>query len=132
MPPRPKARSGLVEWKQEAVIVRGPYALVAQLDRASDFESEGREFESLRARQSPLLQLLDRPLLDEAPSVALAHRRQRNESAIFHELFYGECQPLDLRLYLFRLLAASRRAFARAVGIRRCRELQDGYPLSRN
>jgi hypothetical protein len=29
-------------------------ALVAQLDRASDFESEGREFESLRARQSTL------------------------------------------------------------------------------
>jgi hypothetical protein len=28
-----------------------PHALVAQLDRASDFESEGREFESLRARQ---------------------------------------------------------------------------------
>ena len=28
-----------------------PDALVAQLDRASDFESEGREFESLRARQ---------------------------------------------------------------------------------
>jgi hypothetical protein len=28
-----------------------PFALVAQLDRASDFESEGREFESLRARQ---------------------------------------------------------------------------------
>ena len=27
-------------------------ALVAQLDRASDFESEGREFESLRARQT--------------------------------------------------------------------------------
>src|SRR5437016_4528426 len=27
-------------------------APVAQLDRASDFESEGREFESLRARQS--------------------------------------------------------------------------------
>ncbi len=26
------------------------HALVAQLDRASDFESEGREFESLRAR----------------------------------------------------------------------------------
>jgi hypothetical protein len=26
-------------------------ALVAQLDRASDFDSEGREFESLRARQ---------------------------------------------------------------------------------
>src|SRR5690606_4783641 len=26
---------------------------VAQLDRASDFESEGREFESLRARQRP-------------------------------------------------------------------------------
>ena len=28
------------------------HALVAQLDRASDFESEGREFESLRARQN--------------------------------------------------------------------------------
>jgi hypothetical protein len=26
-----------------------PYAPVAQLDRASDYESEGREFESLRA-----------------------------------------------------------------------------------
>ena len=30
-------------------------ALVAQLDRASDFESEGREFESLRARHSSLV-----------------------------------------------------------------------------
>ena len=29
-------------------------ALVAQLDRASDFDSEGREFESLRARQARL------------------------------------------------------------------------------
>jgi hypothetical protein len=31
---------------------RFKFALVAQLDRASDFESEGREFESLRARQN--------------------------------------------------------------------------------
>jgi hypothetical protein len=31
----------------------GRCALVAQLDRAPDFESGGREFESLRARQSP-------------------------------------------------------------------------------
>jgi hypothetical protein len=30
------------------------FALVAQLDRASDFESEGREFESLRARQKAM------------------------------------------------------------------------------
>src|ERR1700744_5644861 len=29
---------------------RATQALVAQLDRASDFDSEGREFESLRAR----------------------------------------------------------------------------------
>ena len=37
---------------RELAIVRAPaFALVAQLDRASDFESEGREFESLRARQ---------------------------------------------------------------------------------
>jgi hypothetical protein len=38
---------------REAAIVhaRFGFALVAQLDRASDFESEGREFESLRARQ---------------------------------------------------------------------------------
>ena len=28
-----------------------PHALVAQLDRASDFDSEGRRFESFRARQ---------------------------------------------------------------------------------
>src|SRR5262249_56247956 len=32
-------------------IILALHALVAQLDRASDFESEGREFESLRARQ---------------------------------------------------------------------------------
>jgi hypothetical protein len=30
---------------------RFKFALVAQLDRASDFESEGRRFESVRARQ---------------------------------------------------------------------------------
>ena len=29
-------------------------ALLAQLDRASDYESEGREFESLRARFQPV------------------------------------------------------------------------------
>ena len=41
-----------VERNREAAIVQPPRAaLVAQLDRASDFESEGREFESLRARQ---------------------------------------------------------------------------------
>jgi hypothetical protein len=44
---------------------RGRHALVAQLDRASDFESEGREFESLRARQRlVLIELVDQlPLL---------------------------------------------------------------------
>src|ERR1700723_629734 len=39
-----------VELRAQAAIVPLD-ALVAQLDRASDFESEGREFESLRARQ---------------------------------------------------------------------------------
>ena len=34
-------------------------ALVAQLDRASDFESEGREFESLRARQCSARKITD-------------------------------------------------------------------------
>ena len=38
----------------------GQFALVAQLDRASDFESEGRGFESLRARQDKLLILLQK------------------------------------------------------------------------
>ncbi len=32
-------------------VLKGRRGPVAQLDRASDFESEGREFESLRARQ---------------------------------------------------------------------------------
>ena len=31
-------------------IISAPNALVAQLDRASDYESEGRRFESCRAR----------------------------------------------------------------------------------
>jgi hypothetical protein len=43
------AHARRVEWNREAAIVPAS-ALVAQLDRASDFESEGREFESLRAR----------------------------------------------------------------------------------
>jgi hypothetical protein len=34
----------------EDSVYNGPQALLAQLDRASDYESEGREFESLRAR----------------------------------------------------------------------------------
>ncbi len=41
------------------------YALVAQLDRASDYESEGRGFESLRAHQKKLAvvaQLVERIL----------------------------------------------------------------------
>src|SRR5690242_11015347 len=38
------------KWLLCARVLR--FALVAQLDRASDFESEGREFESLRARQT--------------------------------------------------------------------------------
>jgi hypothetical protein len=33
-----------------SLVIEPTHALVAQLDRASDFESEGREFESLRAR----------------------------------------------------------------------------------
>ncbi len=36
-------------------------ALVAQPDRASDFESEGREFESLRARQGKAGQTIKKP-----------------------------------------------------------------------
>jgi hypothetical protein len=35
-----------------------PCAPLAQLDRASDYESEGREFESLRARHSLFVFLL--------------------------------------------------------------------------
>src|ERR1700733_4851859 len=41
-----------VERPREAAIVRPLHALVAQLDRASDFESEGGEFESLGAGQA--------------------------------------------------------------------------------
>ncbi len=39
-----------------SLVIEPTHALVAQLDRASDFESEGREFESLRARQAHLRQ----------------------------------------------------------------------------
>ena len=35
-----------------AVLLLNERAPLAQLDRASDYESEGREFESLRARHS--------------------------------------------------------------------------------
>src|SRR5262245_8993023 len=46
-------------------------ALVAQLDRASDFESEGREFESLRARQKPQA---DQELIGQRHDRAQAYR----------------------------------------------------------
>ena len=42
---------------QPSLVIDPTHALVAQLDRASDFESEGREFESLRARQHLGLQI---------------------------------------------------------------------------
>ena len=41
-------------------------APLAQVDRASDYESEGREFESLRAHHSSLDESLMRAALDEA------------------------------------------------------------------
>jgi hypothetical protein len=44
------------KWLLCARVLR--FALVAQLDRASDFESEGREFESLRARHENQLLML--------------------------------------------------------------------------
>jgi hypothetical protein len=40
-----------------SLVIEPSHALVAQLDRASDFESEGREFESLRARHHLGLQI---------------------------------------------------------------------------
>src|SRR5262249_11763908 len=42
-----------LKWNSTALLVRKSPALVAQLDRAPDFESGGRGFESLRARQRP-------------------------------------------------------------------------------
>ena len=51
--PVPDRHRGLVQLDiRVAGSLSGPQAPVAQLDRASDFESEGREFESLRARHS--------------------------------------------------------------------------------
>ena len=50
-------------------------ALLAQLDRASDFDSEGREFESLGARHFP--QRPDRPIelaFDQQALASLALR----------------------------------------------------------
>ena len=51
-------KSSRVSWKwletPSPDDVNKPFAPLAQLDRASDYESEGREFESLRARHSSL------------------------------------------------------------------------------
>ena len=46
---------------EAAIVTEIAVALVAQLDRASDFESEGREFESLRARHE-IKNLVERAL----------------------------------------------------------------------
>jgi hypothetical protein len=50
--PRPRLRSGRSATRFRALAVRRR-APVAQLDRASDYESEGRTFESFRARHFP-------------------------------------------------------------------------------
>jgi hypothetical protein len=50
-PPDMPAASSLGSPVRPSLVIEPTHALVAQLDRASDFESEGREFESLRARQ---------------------------------------------------------------------------------
>jgi hypothetical protein len=52
--PEEMHRRGLAFGRCPAIVRAN--ALVAQLDRASDFESEGREFESLRARHAQSLQ----------------------------------------------------------------------------
>ena len=61
------------------------YAPVAQLDRASDFESAGRRFESCRARFcGPLAQLAEQRTLNpqvegSSPSWPTTHRQQLRE-----------------------------------------------------
>jgi hypothetical protein len=45
-------------------LLQQPCAPLAQLDRASDYESEGREFESLRARHR----------INQIPSFWLRHK----------------------------------------------------------
>ncbi len=39
-----------------ALTMMGPFAPLAQLDRASDFESEGRRFESYGVRQPSVVE----------------------------------------------------------------------------
>jgi hypothetical protein len=54
------------------------HARVAQLDRASGYEPEGREFESLRAHHAPINTTCPTPhktvILSEAPSKSIAKR----------------------------------------------------------
>src|SRR3954465_3747336 len=78
--------SGLISRCCRAKVVM--VALVAQLDRASDFESEGREFESLRARQrlameASALQLISvyRPDISRAKPGSLSLRCMRTRLA---------------------------------------------------
>jgi hypothetical protein len=58
-----------------------PYVPVAQLDRAFDYESKGREFESLRARQ------MNWGYSSVGRAPALQAGGQRFESAYLHQLF---------------------------------------------
>jgi hypothetical protein len=73
----PKTQNGFgvlaphVERDDQAAIVPCA-ALVAQLDRASDFESEGREFESLRARQNLRMFNLSRVMKSRVMKMSLA------------------------------------------------------------
>src|SRR5262245_34996669 len=67
---------------------RDSSALVAQLDRAPDFESGGRGFESLRARQ------FQAAPLEPQPATALARFRTRRKRAIIARQMHRREMPM--------------------------------------
>ena len=83
-----------------------PPAPVAQLDRASGFEPEGREFESLRARHFPLTWSTERSLANsasgfrlQAPAALTPANRLKFESLRARHLFlFIPCHSFALNL----------------------------------
>src|SRR5437867_6194997 len=70
---RPRAVLWFGPFEQESRV--GP---LAQLDRASDYESEGRRFESCRAHQR---WVQPSPITLSSASVARSHEKRRRESS---------------------------------------------------
>ena len=109
-PPRPCPLEPPRDWGRAQMELRSSRAAVAQLDRASGFEPEGRGFESLRARQSPPRRkraTSRRPFLVSHPPDG-GSPRQNRQAADTHSAFASSTSSMSMTSYSRRVCRCSK------------------------